>query len=450
MKTFMQKSRKFLPALFLIASTAHADSIRSWVNLDNFETAGRYDDIVFTPDMTGFAINANGQIYRSQNQGQTWSPLFRDQGVYMRTIDFLDNNRTGFVGALRRDKFYRTTDGGATWTNISDKLPGHHSICGLDHIGAKVFAVGNYQVTSAQLFRSLDSGENWELINLNSLASGLIDVKFLTPTVGFISGTHSEKGAVILKTTDGGTTWAQVYPAPNATTYPTRASDILWKLDFVNERVGYGSVYSNTDSVTKIVKTTDGGNTWQTIVADASKNWQLEAIGFLDENTGWAGGYGNGTLMTTDGGQTWSTREDGGNLNRIYFIRPDTGFAAGGGIFSLSEGSARSPASVKPAKTNYVVPHKSVVKNSSGICVELDRDTHVTVRTLDKNGGFIDNKGKNNFALAHAPMTKGEHCFDPKTSYKLKDGIYYVQFRTNERIFAQKFKLKANNYLTVK
>ncbi len=448
----MQIIRIFVVAsLLLFSSFSKADGVRTWINLDGLESAGRYDDIVFTPAMTGFAVNANGQIYRSQNEGQSWSPIFRDQGVYMRAIDFLDNGRTGFVGALRRDKFFRTTDGGNTWINISDRLPGHHSICGLDHIGSKVFAVGNYQLTSAQLFRSTDSGENWELIDLSSLASGLIDVKFLSADMGFIAGTHRTKGAVILKTTDGGTSWAQVYPAANATTYPTKPADILWKLDFVNDRVAYGSVYSATDTQSKVVKTTDGGRTWQTLIVDAAKNWELEGVGFIDENTGWTGGYGAGSLMTTDGGQTWVHRNDGGNFNRLYFIRPGTGFAAGGGIFSLGEDSSRSPASVRPVVAKeYVVPHTTHIKKSAGVCVELDRDTHVTVRTLDKNGGFIDDQGKNNFALAHEPMAKGEHCFDPKKTYKLKDGTYYLQFRTNERIFARKFKLRSNNYLAVK
>lgn len=420
--------------------------VRAWLNMDGLETAGRYDDIVFTPDMTGFAVNANGQIYRSQNQGVSWLPNFRDQGVYMRTIDFLNDGHKGFVGALSRDKFYRTTDSGTTWTNISDKLPGHHSICGLDHFGSKVFAVGNYQMTSAQLFRSNDSGENWELIDLGSLASGLIDVKFLSADVGFIAGTHRQKGAIILKTVDGGTTWSQVYPEPAATTYPTKPSDVMWKLDFVNDRVAYGSVYSSTDTKSKVVKTTDGGRTWQTLIVDENRNWELEGIGFIDENIGWTGGYNAGSLMTMDGGRTWTQRPDGGNFNRLYFIRPDVGFAAGGGIFKLMDGSSsRAPASVR---TTYVKPHTTFIKRNA-VCVDLDRDTHVTVRILNKAGAFIDDLGANKI-LAHEPMKKGEHCFAPQKNYKLKDGTYYIQFRTNERIFAQKFKMKNNNYLTVK
>jgi len=61
MNTHIQKLRNLLVASVLVfCASGNADGVRSWVNLDNFETAGRYDDIVFTPDMTGFAINANG------------------------------------------------------------------------------------------------------------------------------------------------------------------------------------------------------------------------------------------------------------------------------------------------------------------------------------------------------------------------------------------------------
>ena len=429
-----------------LSAEEQSSQVRSWIQTQGLERAARrYDDIVFTQDQTGFTVNGNGEIYRTTNRGQTWTNIFHEQGVYLRTIDFLDDGKTGFVGALANDKFYKTTDGGTTWTNISDKLPGHQSICGVDHYGSLVFAVGNFRITAAQFYRSVDAGETWELIDLSSQASGLIDVKFLSPKTGFIAGTSKEKGAIILRTENGGSTWFQVYPDRKATTYPTDPADIMWKLHFVNESVAYGSVYSATSDVSKIVKTTDGGRTWQTLIVDQNKNWQLEGIGFIDENSGWTGGYAKGAMMTTDGGKTWTHREDGGNFNRLYFVGSE-GYAAGGGVFKLSEpgSTVRVPANLEPE----VIPHSALVKKKE-VCAILDQDTHVTVRTLDATGHFIDDSGKNNFVLAQKPMTKGPHCFNPQKTYHLADGQYFLEFRTNERIFSKKFQLKNKIYSEV-
>jgi photosystem II stability/assembly factor-like uncharacterized protein len=412
-----------------------------WVPASGWDPAARYDDVHFINDKVGFAVSASGKIYRTANQGSNWRSVFQaPSGVYLRTIDFLDDGKVGFVGALSRDQFYQTIDGGKTWSNISDKLPGHHSICGLDHFGSVLFAVGNYQITSAQFFRSIDGGNSWELIDLGHLASGLIDVKFVSPKTGFIAGTHKDKGAVILRTNNGGTTWSQVYPDPRAQTFPTDPGDIVWKLDFVNESVAYGAIYSSTASDSRIVKTIDGGRTWQTLVVDSKKNWELEGIGFIDENTGWTGGYGKGSLMTRDGGNTWVVRSDGANFNRLFFIRPGLGIAAGAGLFKLTTAeSGRGTAS----QISVQIPHSAQIKKNS-VCMNLDKNTHATVRTMSGKGAFIDT-----VALAHQPYKKGQHCFDPQKIYALADGEYYLQFRTHERIFAKNFALKNKKYFEV-
>jgi len=56
----------------------------------------------------------------------------------------------------------------------------------------------------------------------------------------------------------------------------------------------------------------DGGETWARLpVNDPQKNANLEGIGFVDENHGWVGGWGDAQFQrlssseTTDGGRTW-------------------------------------------------------------------------------------------------------------------------------------------------
>lgn len=60
-----------------------------------------------------------------------------------------------------------------------------------------------------------DGGQTWALIDLSDRVGMIFDVKFFDLNVGFVfagtSGDLSQSNALILKTTDGGRTWRQVY-----------------------------------------------------------------------------------------------------------------------------------------------------------------------------------------------------------------------------------------------
>jgi photosystem II stability/assembly factor-like uncharacterized protein len=76
-----------------------------------------------------------------------------------------------------------------------------------------------------------------------------------------------------------------------------------------------------SDLAGRILRTTDGGTTWQQV--DAQTAAHLDAVHFVDTNTGWAAGtdtgqqpYRDTILRSTDGGATWS--ESYGEYNGTY------------------------------------------------------------------------------------------------------------------------------------
>lgn len=123
-------------------------------------------------------------------------------------------------------------------------------------------------------------------------------IHFVNETTGYIVGGDTEINsdndtAIILKTTDGGRTWNTVYTNTGFYTLSVYATSAT---------TAYVTTSSNI-----ILKTTDGGVNWQEIEV-ATNRFFMADIKFTDNNTGYiAGSNGaNGRLyMTSDAGETW-------------------------------------------------------------------------------------------------------------------------------------------------
>jgi hypothetical protein len=131
---------------------------------------------------------------------------------------------------------------------------------------------------------SHDGGNTWTSQSMNEDCKMLFDIKMFDKNNGIVcAATHediSQSNALLLKTSDGGKTWKKVYQSD-------RPFETTWKVSFPTAKIGYATVQSyNPDpaiSQQRIVKTTDGGNTWQEVnlVNDASA--REFGIGFIDE-----------------------------------------------------------------------------------------------------------------------------------------------------------------------
>jgi len=81
----------------------------------------------------------------------------------------------------------------------------------------------------------------------------LNQIQFVSPSTGFVVG-EGDSHSIILRTTDGGTTWTEVFETPYS----------LVALKMVNSQEGWGAgaIYERASFSSYFVRTTDGGNTW--------------------------------------------------------------------------------------------------------------------------------------------------------------------------------------------
>lgn len=152
-----------------------------------------------------------------------------------------------------------------------------------------------------KLYRTSDGGTTWTLQYAYPTTAAnmpLVQIRFTSPTVGYVVGGALScngagcppPGGLILKTTDGGTTWAVVYQASGVAI----AALAVNKLDEL-------LAVSNT-ATARILKSADNGATWAPV---ASLPYQLTHIAFT-RNVGYCTSASGKVIRSLDGGTTWT------------------------------------------------------------------------------------------------------------------------------------------------
>jgi len=310
-------------------------------------------DVCFWDENKGFFVGGGqwghwsfGAVYSTFNSGITNNLSLRIM-FYWNSCFMLNENVALITGTSRSlYKIYKTNDFGNNWNDVS---PNNDSL-GYSFGGRDIsflndqtgFAVGRYGVDSvyesgAGILTTSNGGDNWELgwtfpntsnyeYNLRSIhlknnigwsvgSSGII-VKY-TPQTGWVSqtsvtdlplskvffsddnygwivgGYQNQTGfqKILFKTTNGGTSWTSV---PNV---PFLFRDIA----FVDNSLGWGIGYDSS-GVGGILKTTDGGNSWEINAGNLPA--KLNAL-HIKDNYGWAVGEKGLILRTTDAGAVW-------------------------------------------------------------------------------------------------------------------------------------------------
>lgn len=348
----MTKYYILLASLLILISDLYSQS-PSWHVLPNSPSTNRMDDISFINENTGWAIYLGGpnegKIYKTTNGGTAWNIQLNVANTYLRCVGFADSLK-GWAGTLgnfqgfnRSPILYKTTNGGNSWDSVTFTTNRPAGLCGISVLdNNNIFACGRVG-GPAFFIKTTNGGLNWTSQNMSSYALELVDCKFFTPDSGIVVGgvdtPFSATTGIILFTSNGGTNWIERYRG-------TRPFDGFWKISFPSRLTGYASINENlgADSLF-FIKTSNGGVNWILSGYPVIYNW-TQGIGFVNENTGWAGGF-NYTYKTTDGGVSWQQENFGININRIRFINDSIGYAVGSRIYKFTS----EPIGIHPIST---------------------------------------------------------------------------------------------------
>jgi photosystem II stability/assembly factor-like uncharacterized protein len=150
----------------------------------------------------------------------------------------------------------------------------------------------------------------------------LTRVQFLDTLFGWAAG---DSGAVI-HTTNGGQNWVVQQTGINA------YIDDMYFIDRLNGWA-IGNDYGPSGSY--FIRTTNGGNNWNPILNPDTTNYFL-TIYFLNQFTGFTGGFGGNLFRTTNSGSNWTKCNVDSSvyitfpLRRIKFFNSQFGIGCGG------------------------------------------------------------------------------------------------------------------------
>ena len=165
------------------------------------------------------------------------------------------------------ETFIETFDGGATWQNANLGIspttdPFYNTYC---RDADNCFVLGNSSINAPDHWRTTDGGATWQQITSFPNGGSWRQIDFVSASVGFMGS----NGATA-RTTDGGATWTLMSGSP--------ACPVMYGMDFRDAQVGLvgGNRVSTTDGGPGIFKTIDAGVTW---VRKYSRNQPTTSFG---------------------------------------------------------------------------------------------------------------------------------------------------------------------------
>ena len=251
-------------------------------------TSGRVIGFAVDPNNPAryFAAAASGGVWKTVNNGNTWTPVFDNEGSYSIGAIVLDpkNPLTVWVGTGENNSqrsvsygngVYRSDDGGRSWKNVGLKTSEHIGRIAIDPKDSTIVYVAAQGPLwgpggERGLFKTTDGGKSWKNILNISENTGVTDVVIDPHDPGTIYAASYQRRrhmwtlinggpeSAIYKSTDAGATWNKL-----KTGLPTsEIGRVGLAISPVDSNVIYATVEA-ADRKGGIFRSADRGGSWE-------------------------------------------------------------------------------------------------------------------------------------------------------------------------------------------
>lgn len=278
---------KYLLLLILICF-AHLTFAQSWEqksldinkNINAIDCIGEANAIAVTQSFTLRTIDGDNWDYESYSG-------------YLFDVAQVDANTAYAVGDFNSSKIVKTTNGGVNW--VSMNLPFTNKA-----IHTVFFVNSSTGYAFGQSGAALKyNGTSWSPITSPEAGKGYDGCYFTNSYTGYVVGTHDTNyNPIIYKTSNGGNSWTPKTPTFSPG-FGGRALSVAFSKQYphIGYAVGLYQQISGGQSYGLILKTTDGGETWEGKAYNSVN--QLKSVAFSDGTTVYAVGS-NGTIIRNE------------------------------------------------------------------------------------------------------------------------------------------------------
>ncbi len=252
-------------------------------------------DSLLISDVSDAAFN----IVAVPPQPPVWRQQASGTGAVLYSVSMAMDTSIAWAGGAGGVVF-RTTNGGNTWLPAGSVGIDVYNIFAVDALTA---FVASDAASNARILRTTDGGATWQQVYQSTDPAAFIDVVHMfDASNGYALGDPVGGRWVLLRTTDGGSTWAL------RDTLLQAGSEAGWNNSMWWVGNQYGWFGTNN---TRVYRTTNGGANWSPGTTTGMLN--SYSVAFADALLGMAGGSAGGqTMKSTDGGATWTASSAAG------------------------------------------------------------------------------------------------------------------------------------------
>ncbi len=314
-------------SIFIFLSINYLTYSKYWKQIDNLPNDYKNNywlDVYFLPSNPnyGWVCGFNGQIIRTTDGGATWQGATAPNAYHLESVHF-PSISIGYTSGP--NGIWKSTDGGATWFDITPNslLNDFWGCYFLDDNNGVL--LGGGCVSNQEFYRTTDGGVTWTNFEGYEPNSGLTDAILYPSGEGFASSS-----GLIWKTTDSGYNWDIFSIVGNK----------VWQEEITNYGSSFLVPYAGNDcqgggDVGGAKFSVDNGLTWR------DQNTRVSMFGsfLISPTKGWACGNNKTIIYTSDGGLNWQLKNCGlnnGDYDDIWFVNEDNGWVVGSGVYHLA------------------------------------------------------------------------------------------------------------------
>lgn len=394
-----------------------------WYQHTAIPVSKNLDRVTFIDSFHGWILGNTGTILHTNDGGSSWEIQYCPVGGTFGDISMIDS-LSGWIAGHGPDTsgyILKTTDGGTNWI-LHDISPHYlYDICFTDSLHGWVIGEADERLPGV-LRSTADGGATWSEAIIYEVQIPY-DVIFTDSMTGFIGGADyngSELCSRIIKTTDGGATW-QV-----KLNYCSDPFCFYKSLAFANDSVGWFAgeswiegIHGSEAEYGFIMATTDGGETWNEIFSD--EIFPSDACP-LSGQSGWAVGGGGFFMYTANGGENWEMMNlpPGENLYDIFFIDDDTGWAVGTyGTVMYTNNNGTMDVPEETVQKNELNIFPNPLKESCSVSFDLKTGGRIKAELADLSGRTVA-------LMFDARLAAGQNSLTWHPCREISPGIYLL------------------------